>query len=62
MDQAYENLRQKMQERTGEDSGVTMVEYAVLLGLIVLLSMSVCHAIGLWNAQTFAALVDGLNV
>jgi len=40
----------------------TVVEYAVLLGLIALVCMSVIRAIGLWDASVFAQLTDGMLV
>lgn len=37
----------------------TAVEYAVVLGLIVLTCISAVHALGGWNSNVFTFLVEG---
>jgi len=55
----------KFRRKLGEtllDEGATAVEYAVLLGLIVLACVSVIRSLGFWSAAVFAELTNGIPV
>lgn len=62
MYQAVKRLIARMLRDVGDCTGATVVEYAVLLGLIVLICMSAIQAIGKWDAAIFAKLTDGIPV
>ncbi len=59
--QVMKRLRQWLFGEAG-CGGVTVVEYAVVLGLIVLVCISTLKAIGYWKAPVFAQLMNGVSV
>lgn len=60
MYQAVKRLIARMLRGADDCSGATAVEYAVLLGLILLICMSAIQIIGHWDAAMFAKLSDGV--
>lgn len=63
MYQAVKELMAKLLRGAGHCSGATAVEYAVLLGLILLVCMGAAKAIGSgWNTVVFAKLADGIKM
>lgn len=49
-------LWQRIQGIARDSSGATIVEYAVLLALVILVCFSAVHALGGWNSAIFAYL------
>jgi Flp pilus assembly pilin Flp len=62
MYQAMKKLIARMFQGTDDCSGATAVEYAVLLGLILLICMSAVQMIGHWDAAMFAKLTEGISM
>jgi Flp pilus assembly pilin Flp len=62
MYQAVKTLIARMLRDARDCAGATAVEYAVLLGLIVLICMTAIQAMGNWNAATFAKLTNSIPV
>jgi Flp pilus assembly pilin Flp len=55
-------LRQRVLAGASECSGATIVEYAVVLCVIVLVCLSTLQALGMWNSPIFAMLNDRVKV
>lgn len=55
-------LRDRLCEALLDNEGATAVEYAVLLGLMVLVCVSIIRAVGLWSAAVLAELADSISV
>jgi Flp pilus assembly pilin Flp len=55
-------LRQRLLAGACQCSGATIVEYAVVLALIVMICIGTLQILGMWNAPIFAMLNDRLNV
>ena len=63
MYQTLKRIGRRMFGRAVDCHGVTATEYAVLLGLIVLMCMGAARAIGEgWNAKIFAQLAAKLPI
>jgi pilus assembly protein Flp/PilA len=45
---------------SADESGATMVEYTILIGLITIVSISLIAAVGNWVGRSWVALNDAL--
>lgn len=55
-------VRQKIRELAGDSSGVTVVEYAVLLCLLILICVGVIQTLGAWDTAIFAYLASKITM
>ncbi len=55
-------LCKRIQTIVGDSDAATVVEYAVVLALIIMVCIGVIHTLGTWNGAIFAYLAQRISV
>ncbi len=61
MTRMINRLRQAVRAITGGSSAATVVEYAVVIALIIMVCIVVVQALGGWNSAIFAYLAQRVS-